>query len=379
MRFENARDFVTTSGLGLILDPANGINGVAIGRKDGGALSGTTDYCVTAFVTKKLTQDELQHQNVRSFEYAFQNATRHRAENDADLDVVEIGRSFELQNSFVVPSPQRGLYGGNPPALNAQKSFTSLRCGIGITNPVGRYPTGLSVGTAGFYMRDDNGKTYVVSNNHVIGGSNSASPGDIVIQPGSLDLTTIELALMPNLAALTPIQIGRLTSFVPLNFITPTAAPFNLVDAAIAEVDATARSIDDIDRLTFGGCILGVAQPYDVDNTGALLGSDRVYKVGRTTGYTEGIVTNVATIVPVPYPGGTAVFSNQIAVQPTGDNVGLFSDGGDSGSGVLNDRHELVGLLFAGSPRRTLLNPIGEVISELSNVTGIPTLEVVHV
>ena len=62
---------------------------------------------------------------------------------------------------------------------------------------------------------------------------------------------------------------------------------------------------------------------------------------------------------------------NQIAIEATADNVGPFSDSGDSGSGVLNDRHELVGLLFAGSPGRTLVNSIADVINELRNATGL--------
>ena len=49
----------------------------------------------------------------------------------------------------------------------------------------------------------------------------------------------------------------------------------------------------------------------------------------------------------------------------------------DSGSGVLNDRHELVGLLFAGSDFHTLVNPIGHVRSQLRAAAGINSLEVI--
>ena len=140
-------------------------------------MSGATDYCVTAFVTKKLTSDELRNHYVRSFDQAFALAARHDCESAADIDVVETGGAFQTQTSFSIPAPQRGRFGGNPPALNAQKSFVSLRCGIGITNPAGAYPGKLSVGTAGFFMQDDDDNFYVVSNNHVIGGSNTASAG----------------------------------------------------------------------------------------------------------------------------------------------------------------------------------------------------------
>ncbi len=376
MKFEDAREFVAGRGVKIVLDPANGVNGVAIGQKDGGGLSAASEYCVTAFVTRKLTRDELQSQGVQPFDQAFQAAAGDSPNRKDDLDVVESGGGFEIQSPYDIPSPQRGKYGGMPPILNAQRSFTSLRCGIGITNPVGAYPTILSVGTAGFFMWDDQDNLYVVSNNHVIGGSNSAAPGDMVVQPGTLDLTALELVLMPNLALLSRTRIADLTAFVPLTFGTSLTGPINRVDAAIAQVDKAERSVDDIERLTFGGCIRGVAAPYQVDANGILRGSDRVYKVGRTTGYTEGNVTNLAFVGSITYPDGTAVFSDQMVVKATSDNVGPFSDDGDSGSGVLSDRHELVGLLFAGSPKRTLVNPIDSVVSELRKAANIPTLRV---
>jgi hypothetical protein len=375
MKLTEAREFVESHGIAMVLDQNNGINGVAVGQKDGRPLEGADDFCVTAFVSKKLTSQEMDERGVRSFEKAYSAAAGRREQRETDMDVIETGGNFQTQPSA---SPQRGQYGGNPPALNAQKPFRSLRCGIGVTNPVGSYPNGLSVGTAGFYMTDDDKNIYLVSNNHVIGGSNSASPGEMVIQPGTLDLTSLELSLLPTLASLSAIQVGALTGQVQLLFPSAAGTPNNRVDGAIAKIDTTKRDMGEIARLTFGGGIMGVAGPYDVDGSGRLLGSDRVYKVGRTTGYTEGRVTNIAAVVSVPYDGGVATFVGQLAVEATPDNVGPFSDSGDSGSGVLNDRHELIGLLFAGSATRTLINPIREVISELRASVAIPSLRVVH-
>ena len=375
MQFAEALEVIENSGIAMVMEPNNGIHGVAIGQKDGGPLDGSNEYCLTAFVSRKFTPEELQAENIVAFNQAA-IATLQEADDleveiapAVDTDVVEIGDAFELMVQ------QRGKYGGNPPALNAQKPFQTLRCGIGITNPiVDSYPSGLSVGTAGFYMRDDNDEPnhYVVSNNHVIGGSNAATIGDIVVQPGTIDLTGLELRLMPNIVSLgAQAKIGELSGFVLLQFPTPVNVPLNRVDAAIARLDPDLNNMDDIDRLTYGGCVLGVAEPYVGDQNGNLVGSPRVYKVGRTTGYTEGVVTNVAARVSIPYSGGNAMFVNQIVVEATADNVGPFSDRGDSGSGVLNDRHELVGLLFAGSPERTLVNPIADVINELCTATGL--------
>ncbi len=87
MKFEDARDLVARHGVPIILDPANGVNGVAIGRKDGGALSAESQYCVTAFVTQKLTRDELQNQGVQSFDQAFEAAAENSPDSKDDLDV----------------------------------------------------------------------------------------------------------------------------------------------------------------------------------------------------------------------------------------------------------------------------------------------------
>lgn len=194
-----------------------------------------------------------------------------------------------------------------------------------------------------------------------------------------LDLTSIELTAMPTLANLTQqLQIAELTAHVPLQWITPAAIPVNTVDAAIARLTNSNRILNDLDRLCFAGGILGIAAPYELDPaTGALQGSARVYKVGRTTGFTEGQVTYILGITTISYPGGVAYFNNQLVVQATADNVGPFSDRGDSGSGVFNDRHELVGLLFAGSTLQTLVNPISDVLSSLCAAASIPSLQVI--
>jgi hypothetical protein len=74
----------------------------------------------------------------------------------------------------------------------------------------------------------------------------------------------------------------------------------------------------------------------------------RAWKVGRTTGVTKGTVTAVALDdVPVRLdPSTVAYFDDQIEIQ--GDS-GAFSEGGDSGSLILDQANNPFGLLFVGS------------------------------
>lgn len=377
MDYKSALKSVRSHALGILRRPDSHVRLVAVGSKEAEPLVHVKDFCVTAYVDKKLSAKEMKARGVEPFDTCYAQASGIGKAPRIDTDVVECESGFSplpLQTSV----PQRGPFGGNPPTQNAQKYFHTLRCGIGITNPAGAYPDSLSVGTAGFYMKDEEGTRYVVSNNHVIGGSNNAKRGDAIVQPGTLDLTGLELRTFNTLRSLLGnTQIAQLTDLVQLNFMNNNNVPINRVDAALARLTDSRRGMTDLDRLTFGGVIRKVATPYRVDATGSLQGSARVYKVGRTTGYTEGQVVGIAGTATIPYPGGDAYFVDQIVVRPTQDNVGPFSDRGDSGSAVLNDRHELVGLLYAGTGRHTLVNPIARVVRELRNASGISSLSVI--
>ncbi|MBK9156582.1 MAG: hypothetical protein IPM11_00305 [Micropruina sp.] len=66
---------------------------------------------------------------------------------------------------------------------------------------------------------------------------------------------------------------------------------------------------------------------------------------------------------------GLRTLRNQIRIDPA--NAALrFSDRGDSGSVIMNDNREVIGLLFGGATdgSMTFANPIADVLSEL-NVT----------
>ena len=381
MKFSAALETLENLAVQMLTVPGGELAAVAITNKNGGSVVGATDFAVTAFVPKKLTIDELQQENILSFEQIFTMANDNvpPERTEVDLDVVESGSFFSPLSGLSSPAPLRGVYGGTLPTLDTQKHFSSLRTGIGITNPKGNYPNLLSVGTLGFFLQDDSGNQYLVSNNHVIGGSNAANIGDPVVQPGTLDLTNIEFQLMPTLTDLErTLKIAELSAIVKLNYRTNNNIPINKVDAAMAKLTNSDRLLDALNQLAYGGRIVNVAAPYEINpNTGAIEGSARVYKVGRTTGYTEGIVTAVAATSNIPYGNNRAFFNQQIIVQATPDNGNSFSQKGDSGSGVLNERHELVGLLFAGSTQQTLVNPINLVLTELRNTSGNQSLKVI--
>jgi len=384
VEFKTALEYIEQHAVAMLSTPGAGLLAVAVSSKEQGPITATKDFSVTAYVEKKLAVKEIKNRNMQTFEQVFAHATGEKKPQPVDIDVVETGSAFALQPSpvFSVPTVQRGVYGGLPPIIDSQKYFNPLCRGIGITNPDGSYPASLSVGTLGFFVRDSNNKVHLVSNNHVIGKSSDHSAvksvlQNPIVQPGTLDLTAVELASMPTLTGLkNRLQIATVSGIVPLQFITAHNIPINRVDAACALLDGpNSRTLTDLDRACFGGRILGT-QTYQPDSNApnTILGDPRVYKVGRTTGYTEGIITAIAGTTSINYPGGTAYFAGQLIVSATPNNVGPFSDRGDSGSGILNADHKLVGLLFAGSTLQTLVNPIDDVLSELQAALGVAWL-----
>ncbi len=224
----------------------------------------------------------------------------------------------------------------------------------------------ITAGTLGCWVRKK-GEWMILSNNHVIANSNLANIGDAILQPGPHDGGTNPADKIATLEDFVPINItglpsecniaGNIASF--LNQLAGLAgsntrlqaikiqAEGNLVDAAIA------RPLDDKDVLA------------EILNIGKVQGSSSaelgmaIKKMGRTTGFTEGVIQQVDVTVNVQYGAGQiAQFTDQLM-------AGAMSAGGDSGSAVLNDQDNIVGLLFAGSEQTTIINRIENVFSAL--------------
>jgi len=186
---------------------------------------------------------------------------------------------------------------------------------------------------------------YILSNNHILGRSGAAVPGEDISQPGLIDNgcriaeSVADFSAAPNL----------LTSNV---------------DAAVAQLRPGAMSA--------AGEILDIGVICDVVRQASIgLG---VAKSGRTTGLTTGSVGSISVDVSVQYQQGcnkgkkfVVAFQNQVVITP-----GSFSAGGDSGSLIVtNDaNHQPVGLLFAGSSTSTIANPIGEVLTQVGAALG---------
>ena len=192
-----------------------------------------------------------------------------------------------------------------------------------------------------------NNRHLILSNNHVLANSNAARVGDSILQPGRADG-----GRHPG------DQIAVLARWVPINF----GGAANVIDAAFGW--AWHERIRGEQYYISGG-----RAAYYRTGTAPLAASLGliVGKSGRTTGLTQGRVTQIGVSVNVNYGAGrVALFRNQIAIQSV--NANPFSAGGDSGSLIWHWANGVrpVGLLFAGGGGTTFANPIGSVLAALN-------------
>lgn len=247
------------------------------------------------------------------------------------------------------------IHAGGVSPLDETGRFRPSLGGVSIGHP------NITAGTFGVLLRDAENRPVILSNNHVLAASNNASIGDQIIQPGAFDGGTVPNDVIATLQDYVEIKFGGSSGNPGLpDFLrqllcllfglfcdNPGGGGDNTVDAAIALPTDEEFVVDGIMDI---GDVQGIVDP--------ALGTT-VQKQGRTTEYTTSTIQQIGATVNVNYgEGRQATFVNQII-------TGAMSEGGDSGSVVLDMDNNLVGLLFAGSPELTVLNPINDVMNLL--------------
>jgi len=281
----------------------------------------TEEPAIVVFVERKLPEAQLRKRDVIP-----------KVLEDVKTDVVETGRLKAL-GTVTVQKARTDRWRPAPGGVS-----------------LGHYR--ITAGTLGGLVRKG-GETFILSNNHVLANSDDASIGDPILQPGPADGGTRADA------------IAELETFVTIRFDPPSggglmgslrrlaerlgiraASPPNYADAALARPLQAGLVVDSIVGLERTP---GMADA----EVGATL-----RKSGRTTGVTQDHVRATDSTVQIDYDGKTATFGDQIVAGP-------MSQGGDSGSLVLDDRGRVVGLLFAGSDTTTIINRAARVADAL--------------
>ena len=205
-----------------------------------------------------------------------------------------------------------------------------------------------------------NGTYYILSNNHVLARSDSASIGDNIIQAGLIDA---------NCSATETTTVANLTQYANLE------QGGNNVDAALAQVvPGTVDTSGSI--LSLGAKATGntpdPGPPHAGEGIPASIG-EAVAKSGRSSSLTCSTVDSVQLQTSVSYQKGcntganfNITFTGQISVAG-----GTFSDAGDSGSLIVDQNTaDPVALLYGGSDTDTVANPVADVLTALQDSQG---------
>jgi len=311
------------------------VKGVGYGFKEKRGKK-TKDKVIIVFVDKKLPENKLNN-----FDIIPQRIEKF------NTDVIEIGEI----NFFSEDRTAR---------------LRPVQPGISI----GHYK--ISAGTLGAIVRDKKtGESMLLSNNHVLANISSgyderAKKGDPILQPGSYDDGKNPEDIIARLERFTPIRRTNEETTCPValsferlsNILIKILKPDymlklykkdrdNIVDAAIA------RPVDgiNIDRE-----IIGIGKPKGIRDPKIGM---YVKKSGRTTAVSHSEITAINSTIEVKLSQSeSAIFKDQFVSSS-------FSKPGDSGSLVLDEENNAIGLLFAGSDKATVCNVITNVFKAL--------------
>ena len=324
-----------------VADAGSNVHAIGVGRK---VVSGepTDELAVKIYVIQKLAPSAIPPRDLLPAQL-----------EGIPCDVIESPPAFILPRRKpgirASPAPAKRGAEETPTAAAADCSDARrdrqrpLVAGVSIAHRV------VTAGTIGYFCRstrpgDSPDDIFVLSNNHVLANVNQGSTGDEILQPGPADGGS----LVDQVATLHRFERIRLGGDVP-----------NSVDAAIARL-----SPDLGHQLSI--CRIGSV-------TGTERGTEemRVRKHGRTSGLTEGVITDEPydTLVGMDHsdPSVVARFTGQMRIERAGSSA-AFGLGGDSGSLVVGaGNRRAVGLYFAGPDNGVygVANHIGDVLDQL--------------
>jgi hypothetical protein len=211
---------------------------------------------------------------------------------------------------------------------------------------VGNTP-GLKGGTSGLLVQSAShpDRKYILSNNHVLGAigptycySSANKKNTGTLEPGPPDIGR-------DPGDIPKYHVGTVANFWP---VLPHPE-LNDIDAAISRTDQSLAA----------SAIFGIGEPNPA--IGHATPGETVMMSGAATGYTEGIVQTIDTVMGFPLCGQTYDFEGQVIIN-------MKSQDGDSGAAILDKNSKTpVALLFGGDSGKglTYANAISTVFQKL--------------
>ena len=290
-----------------------GVTGIGVGEQiTNGQRTGTV--CIRVYVSKKKPKSKVSKEQMIPAKI-----------NGIPTDVIE--REFVLHPAKVSLE--------NVERMVDSTTYSTLTGGISI-GPCRAVNGFINVGTLGLVVEDNtSGEKMMLSNFHVMCVDNNWSVGDTMCQPGRVDRGSCPSDVVGTLSRS---SLG------------------GQVDCAVSEI--TDRPHND-----------NITEIGNIEGTNLPVLNEQVRKRGRTTELTYGFVDDISATVSVDYENGIGVvtLTNQIMIEVDSAQSTQFGNSGDSGSVVVNENNEVIGLYFAGTSDGAwgVANPINAVFSAL--------------
>jgi hypothetical protein len=271
-------------------------------------------------------------------------------ENDASRALQQLDAKY---GSVFVTRVTGQAQSFDPSLASKHKPYTPLRAVPGASiGHVQGYP-----GTLGCFVRSTELDSWigVLSASHVLGRNNQSNPGESIISPGHPDGFKTKGA-----------EIGTLADYVFLTHFQ------NKSDNYLCCEDVAVVKIGEAVDLPERTVIWAPKNPDTLMPIKAVIGgqavADRleepVYKVGRTTGMTRGILDIVGLQRQrVAIGDRHYIYTNVLAVRCEEDRP--FSKAGDSGALVYTEDGYAIGLVIAGTPQYTFVSPLDACLQNM--------------
>ncbi|MCK1517334.1 hypothetical protein IVB22_33490 [Bradyrhizobium sp. 190] len=204
----------------------------------------------------------------------------------------------------------------------------------------------------------------LVSASHVLSKSNRAKSGDAILVPGH-----------PDGPRISNHQCGSLARFLILPDYDQDLLESNYLcctDAALVKFERQKNCRHTLPEATYvpdpknPDKLMAVCEVIGGDVVAERLG-ERVYKMGRTTGLTDGILDLVGVQRQIILISGKEyVYTNVLGVRQAPGRDKPFSQPGDSGSLVYTHDGKGIGLIIGGSESISWLSPLDACLTELN-------------
>jgi hypothetical protein len=324
----------------VVANISSNVHAVGVGRKTVNGVP-TEDLAVKIYVVQKVAESAIPPRDLLP-----------ETLDGIPCDVIETPPAFiqPVKKRTKATSAKKGAAAAAPVNAaaasctnNRQKRQRPVVAGISVAH------RDVTAGTIGYFCRstragDNPNDVFLLSNNHVLADVNQGVEGDEVLQPGPLDGGTAA-DLIAHLQRFVRLRLGG-------------DAP-NRVDAAIARLNG--NGVPDLSMCSIGS----------VTGTDRGVEDMKVRKHGRTTGLTDGVITDesVNSLVGMDHsdPSVVALFNGVLRIERDGSST-AFGLGGDSGSLVVErGNRRAVGLYFAGPDNGVygLACHINDVLEEL--------------